>query len=630
MREASTDKLIPRPACGLGWPVLLTLFAIAAAWRLLHLRVAADAGLFEGLFLDSQYYANVAHAIRAGAADAKHPYLLSPLYPYVLALFTSTAGELAAGSVRIMQAIAGAISCALAADIACRVADRRVGILTGLIAAVYGPLLYFDSRILVAGLQGLFVTLALWCLVVRDMRPCSRLQPIALLGAGASLGLSAALRPTSLAVLAAVVAVLWLASHRELRRHARGLLLRTALLLGGAAVSIAPFAAHNLWVGGEAVLLSANGGINCWIGNHAGAAGVFQPPPHLDMVNDPMHRLAASRAAGRELSYRESSAHWRNRALGDIRADPLRWGGLMLRKLALMAHPQEIPQLGSSFAWHRRHAWTLWFPIDARHLLILALFSPLVLRAGRENPRRIVWPLLVCAAHAGTVALFFVTGRYRAPMIPALIGLAAVTIVGLWDLLREEYRRSFRVLATALVLGMTLVASYRLYGRGSALRLAHSFAGEERHAGMVLMKRGRYQEAVEAFRRSLADREASEARTNLAIALKNLGRFAEAAREYELALQADPHDGVAWYNYGNLRRRHLGDAEGALEAYRNAVRYRPLMGQAHLNPGLTLLDLNRPAKAVGPLTRAVELSSPGDDWTQMAKDAAALARKLAG
>ena len=147
---------------------------------------------------------------------------------------------------------------------------------------------------------------------------------------------------------------------------------------------------------------------------------------------------------------------------------------------------------------------------------------------------------------------------------------------------------------------------------------------------MVLMKRGRYQEAVEAFRGSLADREASEARTNLAIALKNLGRFAEAAREYELALQADPHDGVAWYNYGNLRRRHLGDAEGALEAYRNAVRYRPLMGQAHLNLGLTLLDLNRPAEAVGPLTRAVELSSPGDDWTQMAKDAAALARKLAG
>ena len=188
------------------------------------------------------------------------------------------------------------------------------------------------------------------------------------------------------------------------------------------------------------MLLSANGGINFWIGNHAGADGVFQPPPHYDLVNDPLHRLAASRAAGRELSYRQSGAHWRNRALDDVLADPLRWARLMLRKLVLVAHPAEIPQLGSSFAWHRRHAWTLRCPIDARHLLILALFSPLVLRIRREKPGRIVLPLLVCAAHAGTVALFFVTGRYRAPMIPALIGLAAVTAVGLWDLLREERR----------------------------------------------------------------------------------------------------------------------------------------------------------------------------------------------
>ena len=75
---------------------------------------------------------------------------------------------------------------------------------------------------------------------------------------------------------------------------------------------------------------------------------------------------------------------------------------------------------------------------------------------------------------------------------------------------------------------------------------------------------------------------------------------------------------------------HLDDPEGALVAYRNAICYRPLMGQAHLNLGVTLLDLNRPAEAVGPLARAVELGSAGDDWAQMAKDAAAVARRLAG
>ena len=63
-----------------------------------------------------------------------------------------------------------------------------------------------------------------------------------------------------------------------------------------------PFTAHNVLVGGEAVLLSANGGINFWIGNHAGADGVFAPPTDYDPVNDPLHREAASREAGRDLS----------------------------------------------------------------------------------------------------------------------------------------------------------------------------------------------------------------------------------------------------------------------------------------------------------------------------------------
>ena len=143
---------------------------------------------------------------------------------------------------------------------------------------------------------------------------------------------------------------------------------------------------------------------------------------------------------------------------------------------------------------------------------------------------------------------------------------------------------------------------------------------------MALMAEGRHKEAADAFRRSLAYREMSQTRTNLATALKNLGRYDEAAREYELALRENPRDGVAWYNYGNLKRVHLGDREHAVRCYREAIRYRPLLGEAHFNLGLTLLELERPTEAVDPLIRAVDLASPTDAWAEGARKTLSLAQ----
>lgn len=73
----------------------------------------------------------------------------------------------------------------------------------------------------------------------------------------------------------------------------------------------------------------------------------------------------------------------------------------------------------------RDRAGTLGLPVDARHVLILALFAPLVasLHGGRRETERLRWPLLMIAVYGAAVSLFFVTGRYRAPAVIA--GLAA-------------------------------------------------------------------------------------------------------------------------------------------------------------------------------------------------------------
>jgi len=73
-------------------------------------------------------------------------------------------------------------------------------------------------------------------------------------------------------------------------------------------------------------------------------------------------------------------------------------------------------------------------------------------------------------------------------------------------------------------------------------------------------------------------------------------------------------------------RGHLHDREGAALCFREAVRYRPLLAEAHFNLGLTVLELGRPDHAVGPLARALELASPTDTWADGAREALVLAQ----
>ena len=71
----------------------------------------ASRELFHGLFLDGRFYALTAASIRSGAGAGDHPYLLSPLYPYFLALFPGVEGEPSTLSLmgpRVVQAFLGA------------------------------------------------------------------------------------------------------------------------------------------------------------------------------------------------------------------------------------------------------------------------------------------------------------------------------------------------------------------------------------------------------------------------------------------------------------------------------------------------------------------------------------------
>ena len=89
------------------------------------------------------------------------------------------------------------------------------------------------------------------------------------------------------------------------------------------------------------------------------------------------------------------------------------------------------------------------------------------------------------------------------------------------------------------------------------------------------------------------------------------GDRSEAVLAYRALLSAAPTDAGAWFNLGYLLR-HLGDHEGALRAYQQALRCgvaRP--EEVHLNCAVLLSDhLGRPDSALVELKRALEFA-PG-------------------
>ena len=301
-------------------------------------------------------------------------------------------------------------------------------------------------------------------------------------------------------------------------------------------------------------------------------------------------------------------------------------------------------------------------PLGAARLLSMLavlLLTGALLAARRRWP----WALAAWLAYA-VVALPLIgpvqTGiqvqadRYSyLSMLPAAALAAAA-------LLRLPARRVSFSVATAVLLllgamswGQTRVwtSSESLWRRVVEVEPA-SYTGHQM-LGVVLHRKGRFEEAAEVFRRGLAAREGQEVtelRYNLALSLLRLGRTEEAWGEIEATLDAEPaHRGAlevlrelarargqpglararleravalepgqagAWQQLARFRLSlsHWGPAA---EAARRAVEADPSDGVGHNLEGLILLQQHRFAEAEAPLRRAVERGEQPTFWINL-------------
>jgi Flp pilus assembly protein TadD/4-amino-4-deoxy-L-arabinose transferase-like glycosyltransferase len=666
-RAARAERTAPEPrshgraiaAAALGAVFLVKLVVLLQLKN--HPLLQADAGL------DTTAYVDLAKRVVGGnIALGPGLYYMSPLYIYFLAAVLAVSGALTAA--RLVQIVLGTAAVAFVFVAADAWFGRRAAWCAAALAALAGPLTFYEVTILQTSLDGVLTAGALAALAVALVRQ----RPRWAVAAGACLGLQMLNRPNVALAAAALVVGLFV-----VRR------LRLALLVAaGIAGALAPVTLRNVVVAHQWSITSSQGGLNFYIGNSGQATGTYEAVPGVtpNIAGQAAEtRRVAEQATGHPLSDAQVSNYFFGLGLGWMAAHPGAAARLFLHKVNAVFNAQAA-YLNVSYPFYEHDAGTILPVLFAGPWLLVpiglvGLAWPLATRsafAGAPEPtggaRRadyLVWASFV-PAYALSVALFFVADRYRLPLlIPLCVGggafldwvaatvlahrmprlavpVAVVVVLGVWanwPLHLEDGRAEDRMrMAERLIASGDSAQAETWIARAEAInpkpgvveyRAGNSFlqAGQvqaaERHLsranqldpgrpqvelslGRALVGVGRASEAVSLMRQAIAGGlDANAYGYDLAQALTASGDRAGAV---EVLRKTTPTstDVRIWMQLGRLAAED-GAPDVAERFFRQGVALQPMFAPAHEQLGVALMTLGRFDEAGHELTAAVGL-----------------------
>ena len=570
MSPAPLDRLRAALERGSDAHLAVALFLLAFVVRVIYL-VEIDGSEFGRVLVgDAVAYDAWARAIVAGDWFGHEVFYQAPLYPYFLAVVYAVAGP-SALVVRCAQAALGAASCVLLAAAGRRFFSRGVGLVAGLVLALYGPAIFFVGLIHKMALDLFFTTALLYALARVDGEDAPR--PRWLLLAGAGLGCLALTRENALAWLPVLLVWLaWRARGRSLGRSiGRSVGRSVGWFLGGVLLVLGPVAARNAALGGVPLVTTSQAGVNFYLGNNAEADGTYTPLRfgHGSFAQERQDAIElAEQARGRPLTPAEVSSYWSGRAWSWISEHPGAWVRLLARKWMLVWSAREIPDSDEP-AVYRDASLVL----RATWLLAFGLLAPLALVGIATSlvERRPVGMLVaLLLASAASTAAFLVFARYRVPMLPLVVLFAVAGAARLVALARARPLRPRAAGAAFALFALAAVAAR--FPRGDD---GHPRAMAHYNLGVTLEGEGETTRAADAYRAALADDPAfEEAHVNLGALLARGGDLEGAIREETEALRGNADDATAHTDLANalLQSGRLDEAEAH---YRAALRLDP-------------------------------------------------------
>ncbi len=558
------------------------VFVLAFVIRVLYLFDIRDNPFFTTPVIDAEYYRDLGLSLARGEGTGRAPFMMPPLFPLVLAGLFRVFGD-GPWAPHLLQIVLGSISAALTTVLGCRLAGARVGVIAGVLVATSRALLYVEGDLLATPLA-VCLDLAFLVLGVRAVQRGMRLPDVAL--AGAVAGIAALARPPIL--LPVVVIAVWLAWRR--RR-----VLAPIVLLVAAALPILPVTLYNAHASGRVVLISANGGINFYLGNNPDMrrTATLRPGPEYRRINDlPLREAALVHAADRDRWFYEAGLRFWAEHPGRALANTL-------EKVSLLVHNHEVMR-DFDFYWFARHySWMLRLP-GWSFAMVFALACVGAIWGRRRHP---AWPLvgLFALVYAAGIVAFFVSARYRAPLLPVLAVLAACGVFALIESFRA--RRARKLSAQLSVAVVALVVSYvDWYGVDRIDEVEARY-----RVATTYQQRGDFEQALAGFDHVLRlDPDHAVAAARAAHCEQQVGRVQAAVDRYERLVQRHPDYVDPWVNLANLAWAH-GDAQSAEQYFQAALAADPWFAQSYGYYGMFLASQDQPRAAVSNLQKALRL-----------------------
>ena len=321
------------------------------------------------------------------------------------------------------------------------------------------------------------------------------------------------------------------------------------------------------------------------------------------------HLVAEPLAAGYTTAG-ERSRYFYERGLESILADPLRWFGLLGHKTWQLLQGPEIKR-NQDVYYAREHSlllavllWDRWLSFPHGLLAPLALLG--LILTWRQRNATLHALRLFLAGYAGSVLLFFVTSRYRVPLVPVAAIFAAAGLQDLLARVRTRRWQRWAVPVGGLLVAVVLVNMPRAPSLEQDAQLQHDL-------GEVLLRKHEYAASATHSRQALVvESKYPSAWHNLAVARLALEQPLPAEAAARRALELHP----ARVDTRIVLARALivqGRLPQALDQLRQAAEQESANGDVRYAIGRLLLQLDRPREALSHLEEAARIL-PRDYW----------------
>jgi len=540
---------------------LAVVVFVALVPRLIYLWQIKSWPFFSYPVLDSRTQWKWASILMSGHWIGNREVLAkAPLYAYSLGVIQWAMREREASlfAAHLLQLLLGAATCGLTYLLGRKVFGATVGFVAGLLLALYSPGIYREGQLLDTALATfLAASFALLLLRAFEM-PRSRQAWFA---TGLVLGLLGLTRPNLLLLGFTAIALMVIWERKSLGW--RGLGAAVGVLALGVVLPIVPITGRNYLLTRHFIPISITGGINLYTGNSPEADG-YSPIPS---------------GIGWERTWQEAMGHdamtttamdqyWRRKALRFMREQPGAVLSLLGKKMYLYWNAYEIPN-NVSYDWGRAHSSLL-----RAVPLTFAVIGPLGLLGIALGGwrRRGAWVLtLFVATQVVAVAVFFITGRYRMPALPALCVFAAFAVVELARMAAAR-RGGQAALAVVGLAALALFVNSDAYG----VRRSRGANRDSFYLGQSYVMAHDHRNAKQAFVMATKEHpDDPDAYSFLGQIESQLGEPEEAARDLKKAVEIAPDFSTAAVKLAEVCLREGWPVEEVERLLRRAVEGRP-------------------------------------------------------